>query len=997
MTTFSALQRWLLAFAIFALVIAPGAAASPSARTAQGSILQHFLIITTDLFASHLDEYIDLKQSQGFFVTLVTLKEIPADTAGGIHAYIKDLNEVNPIDYLLLVGDVNFIPTWDSESITQTDVYYGDLSIRPDSIPEIYYGRVPVRNVFDLGNWIDKMLAYEQASGQEDWAKKASFIAAGEDYLAKDAEEGHNRVIENHTRTAGFSGDFPPAQAEGGDKLYAKKYEANRDQVITALNSGRMLAVYNGLSRGWKDWKSPEFTQEDVRQLSSPPIPLVLGLTSHDGADFLIESMGDSWVTQVGAGALAFIGTSSDSDIETNAIFEEGFFDKLFSIDDKPVSIGQAFVEGVKAVGSFRDCKSNVKCTFIEPFQLYGDPSLQILLEPRSPDFSLNPAPAHTGVCKNGNDHSSIQLQRKYGFDEPVFLDVSGLPAGLSVTFDPEYISPEVNSASMTITAGGAPPDDYLITVQGRVESLIRQTEVLFSVHEQIPQPVMLLLPIPYSPNAPLRPVFTWETSPDALNYDIEIATGPLFDEQDIVLVERDLLGPPYTPSQDLLSGTTYWWRVRAVNACGEENSLPSTFTTRAEPGQCAAGGVRKTIFNDDFESEPPILCHPYYSDGWELSQAYGYNSGTSCFAESQNSITNYKSLISPLIPLPGLEQAPIELSFYSKHEFESLLECKDGGLLEISLDGGAHWDPVPEEYLLSTPYDDLISSDHANPLGNQRAWCGTRDWERVVALLDPFAGETINLRWRLGTDDLPLEGEGWYIDDVAVTSCQYPRVSIQPASSRVIGLAGATVVHSLWITNHELESRALNLSIDRDDWTTDVTPETLTLSPDQSEEIEVSVTIPADAEPGDTDRAMLSAVDKNNPSIQTAALIETRASPYRLSLNCMQPRLSGFPGKTVSFQVEVSNTGAEQDTFTLKLSQPSHWLAEILGNPARLNPGETGVIQVNATIPASAAEGEQVELKLMATSWGNAEVEEELSLRVFVEFPKLFLPLIWH
>ena len=134
--------------------------------------------------------------------------------------------------------------------------------------------------------------------------------------------------------------------------MYAKKYEANRDQVITALNSGRMLAVYNGLSRGWKDWKSPELTQEDVRQLSSPPIPLVLGLTSHDGADFLIESMGDSWVTQAGAGALAFIGTSSDSDIETNAIFEEGFFDKLFSIDDKPVSIGQAFVEGVKAVGS---------------------------------------------------------------------------------------------------------------------------------------------------------------------------------------------------------------------------------------------------------------------------------------------------------------------------------------------------------------------------------------------------------------------------------------------------------------------------------------------------------------------------------------------------------------------------------------------------------------------------------------------------------------------
>ena len=64
-------------------------------------------------------------------------------------------------------------------------------------------------------------------------------------------------------------------------------------------------------------------------------------------------------------------------------------------------------------------------------------------------------------------------------------------------------------------------------------------------------------------------------------------------------------------------------------------------------------------------------------------------------------------------------------------------------------------------------------------------------------------------------------------------------------------------------------------------------------------------MTIPADAEPGDTDRAVLSAVDKNNPSIQAAALIETRASPYRLSLNCMQPRLSGFRVKQSVFKLK--------------------------------------------------------------------------------------------
>ena len=91
----------------------------------------------------------------------------------------------------------------------------------------------------------------------------------------------------------------------------------------------------------------------------------------------------------------------------------------------------------------------------------------------------------------------------------------------------------------------------------------------------------------------------------------------------------------------------------------------------------------------------------------------------------------------------------------------------KDGGVLEISTDGGLTFSDLGP-YILVGGYDRQLSDD--NPLGERFAWSGSfAEWRRVVVDLSAFDGSRgVKLRWRLGTDDA-VSGAGWWIDDVVV------------------------------------------------------------------------------------------------------------------------------------------------------------------------------------------------------------------------------------
>jgi hypothetical protein len=102
---------------------------------------------------------------------------------------------------------------------------------------------------------------------------------------------------------------------------------------------------------------------------------------------------------------------------------------------------------------------------------------------------------------------------------------------------------------------------------------------------------------------------------------------------------------------------------------------------------------------------------------------------------------------------------------FFHAFEFES--GTFDGGVIEIST-GGDFEDLGPK--ILQGRYNGTIFDFDSNPLGGRAGWVEGRlgALQQVVVDLSSFAGKTVTIRFRIGTDSSG-KGLGWYIDDVSL------------------------------------------------------------------------------------------------------------------------------------------------------------------------------------------------------------------------------------
>jgi len=123
-------------------------------------------------------------------------------------------------------------------------------------------------------------------------------------------------------------------------------------------------------------------------------------------------------------------------------------------------------------------------------------------------------------------------------------------------------------------------------------------------------------------------------------------------------------------------------------------------------------------------------------------------------------------------------------LSFW--HYFETDA-AYDGGVVEISTDGGATWQDAGP-YMVQNGYNSSIGPLNT-ALANRQAFTGSSGgaFIQTVLTLTGFAGTTARIRFRFASDN-SVGGEGWYIDDVLLKN-ESGVVSLSTASS------GATVL----------------------------------------------------------------------------------------------------------------------------------------------------------------------------------------------------------
>jgi subtilisin family serine protease len=204
-----------------------------------------------------------------------------------------------------------------------------------------------------------------------------------------------------------------------------------------------------------------------------------------------------------------------------------------------------------------------------------------------------------------------------------------------------------------------------------------------------------------------------------------------------------------------------------------------------ASPTPPPCGGVMGTLLNENFDGVTPPALPP----GWVATNAQGppplwvtSNSGVpvppvdsppnAAFIDDPATVSD-KRLDSPSL-LHSKFEIWSQLTFRHNFNFEASSEDPtlgfDGGVLEVSVDGGNTFQYVPPGAFVMGGYNRTISTDRGSPIAGLQAWSGNSEGFITTTVNLPFGFIQV-LRWRMATDTSG-SSEGWRVDNVVVTEC---------------------------------------------------------------------------------------------------------------------------------------------------------------------------------------------------------------------------------
>lgn len=377
------------------------------------------------------------------------------------------------------------------------------------------------------------------------------------------------------------------------------------------------------------------------------------------------------------------------------------------------------------------------------------------------------------------------------------------------------------------------------------------------------------------------------------------------------------------------------------------------------------------TLFFDDVESgnvgwtaDPPwtIVTEAAYSPTHSWTESPGGN-----YTHNRN-----VSLTSPVFDLSDYQG--IRLNYWQICDTEATYDfCR----VEVSTNGGASWQEV-------TRFD-----------GRSSVW---REIDLPLPMLDGQPNARFRFRF---TSDVSVAYNGWNVDDInliGVSTDVGPLYGVALSPDMTHGaVPGEVVSYPVQISNMGNVSDTFSLSLSDHTWATSLSVSSISLEPAETATLTVTVTVPTDALNEESDMASLTAVSLADPDqTATTSLTTSVEILYGVALEADSTAQSGNPGDTITYTLQISNTGNFTDMFSLSL-EGSDWDATLSSNSLTLAADETAVFTFTVTIPLTATHLMTDTVTVTAVSLGDPEQVERVDVVTtavrFTDF--LYLPLI--
>jgi len=265
-------------------------------------------------------------------------------------------------------------------------------------------------------------------------------------------------------------------------------------------------------------------------------------------------------------------------------------------------------------------------------------------------------------------------------------------------------------------------------------------------------------------------------------------ATYSIYRSEDASFIPGDdtrvAFGWPVTAYTDVgaMSGATTYYAVRSVdtaNASEDDNLVRISVTAGGPPadGTFASGAEVGDPPLDAARTDTRGPSAPAVT-GWSISTTRFHAGERSFWSTANNNLC--VSLTTPAFELSAGETST--LSFWTAWDIEL---GWDGGVIEVSTDG-TNWTRVTPQ----GGYPSTISQGGTlcGITQGSGAFSGMSHLTFAPYQVDlsAFAGQTIQARWLYRTDQ-EQTGEGWFVDDIALTHAQIPSMCVTAPDALLI------------------------------------------------------------------------------------------------------------------------------------------------------------------------------------------------------------------